>query len=277
MYIDVHINQNDPKRGEHGVKIHIDEHFQVRSNDVLNFKTKTFAKIKKRPIPGIPAPELKVAESKFSEETISWNYFQIDSHPHNISLRIENIREIDEKEIFHEMVSPLESIHTKMRYNSKLLSNEYLDITNCWISLLIKWVELAAEIDERVILPILRYIDKNHSMQPGIHDELSISILVDDTSMIKITDEITKVDTIFKEDKSSTYSGLYPIMGLNEEALKYISFVLNHKKFIVIKDFIINLRKAGGNNADEYVDTFIQIFFDLMARDAFDYQVSYFS
>ncbi len=277
MYIDVHTDQLDDEKKEHGVKIHIDEYFHVRSNNVLNFKSKAFTKLKKKSIPGIPMPELKVTESKFSEETISWNYFQIDSHPHNVSLRIENIRGLRgdaSRDI--KMESPLRTINTTMRYNYNLLSDEYLEITNNWIELLIKWVELSTELDVRIILPILRFIDKHHSIQPSIQDELSISILADDTSMIRLTDEISSLDKIFKYSNDDM-SGMYPLMGLNEEALKYISFILNHKKFVVIKDLIINLGEAGGVDANEFVDTFIQIFFDLMARDAFEYQVSYFS
>lgn len=276
LYIDVHMDLNDPEKKEHGVKIHIDEHFHVRSNDVLHFKERVLPKVGNKPIPGVPMPSLKVSESIFNLETISWNYIKMDSQSHNISIRLINTVKESTKEEEIIIYSPLGSIEIRMRYNMELLSKEYLAISKKWLHLVIKWVELSADVDIDVITPLLRYIDKQHALEPGIQDELSISIMVDCAAMIRLNSEFVNMNKIFKSSSNDS-DGLYPMLGLNGQALKYIAIVLNSHKFISIKAFVHNLFKAGGDNSEEFVDTFIQIFFDLMAKDAFEYRVSYFT
>ena len=65
--------------------------------------------------------------------------------------------------------------------------------------------------------------------------------------------------------------------GLNEYSARYITKILNTRKFVYIKEFVQNLGLAGGDNKMEYLDSFIHLFFDLNGQDAFEYRVSYFT
>ena len=149
-----------------------------------------------------------------------------------------------------------------------------------WLHLLAKWVENTASLNLDILPRLLVYIDQNVARNPDESDELSISILIDSSAAIKLERSIDNIQPIkhsinllLQQWKNFKFHDT--VLGLNVPIYEFMLSVLNSKRFIDIVEILEIVKTADENIKNQFIDTFIIIFFDLFRSDKIEYMVSY--
>ncbi|MHA2091920.1 MAG: hypothetical protein ACW98K_13795 [Candidatus Kariarchaeaceae archaeon] len=247
-YIDIHENLKTSSQDEHGMRIFVDTHFHVRSNDPM-VRDEPIHEIAAK-LPGLPMPKMAINNKKILYNSISWNSLELTSVSHNMGFFLVNpdpsLSETDNKVI--SINSPLNTIGVKINYQESRLSAADLENCNEWLSHLVKWIELTASLNIYIIPSLLFYIDIQHVRPPSVSDELIISILIDASAQI--------------------------LLGLNLEAFSIITQYLRINKYLSIMQLVRNLGQPS-ELQEQYLSTFVHLFFDLFRKDIIEYRVSY--
>jgi hypothetical protein len=204
-YIDIHENLKTSSQDEHGMRIFVDTHFHVRSNDPM-VRDEPIHEITAK-LPGLPMPKMAINNKKILYNSISWNSLELTSESHNMGFFLINpdpsLTETDNKVI--SINSPLNTIGVKINYQESRLSKEYLENCNEWLSHLIKWIELTASLNIYIIPSLLFYIDIQHVRPPSVSDELIISILIDASAQIHARSPDINVNQIMDDSTNFPY------------------------------------------------------------------------
>lgn len=278
-YIDIHENIKNTDTTEHGMKLYVDTHFQVRSNHPMIKKTIAPHKMS---IPGLPTPSISINQTKMSYKSQSWNSLNLSSQVHNMGFFIinEDPTLIPSDGFISNFESPLRSVSLKVNYRTSLLTEEFIYMSHKWLTLLAKWVELTASINTLLIPRLLIYIDQNVAKAPDDSDELSLSILIDASASIKLEQSIknlqpikNSINALLEHWKDFKYKKT--VLGLNVPIYEFILTVLNSGRFIEINELMEVIKSAEESLKNQFIDTFIMIFFDLFRSNNLEYMVSY--
>ncbi|MFV2014083.1 MAG: hypothetical protein ACC656_01520 [Candidatus Heimdallarchaeota archaeon] len=277
-YIDIHENSEKPEIPEHGMQIFVDFNFHVRSHYPM---TRTAIPAKSS-IPGLPAPTLTINQTKMHYDSNSWNSLSLSSQSHNIGYYIVNSDPTitPEDGVIANFDSAMKSVSFNVNYRISKLSKEFIVMSHKWLHLLAKWVENTASLNLDILPRLLVYIDQNVARNPDESDELSISILIDSSAAIKLERSIDNIQPIkhsinllLQQWKNFKFNDT--VLGLNVPIYEFMLSVLNSKRFIDIVEILEIVKTADENIKNQFIDTFIIIFFDLFRSDKIEYMVSY--
>ncbi|MCE7734852.1 MAG: hypothetical protein GPJ54_08255 [Candidatus Heimdallarchaeota archaeon] len=277
-YIDIHENYKKPEIPEHGMQIFVDFNFHVRSNYPM---TKT-ASPPKSSIPGLPAPVVAINQIKMHYKSTSWNSLNLASQSHNIGYFIINPDPtiVPGDGVIANFDSALKSVSLKVNYRISVLSKEFIMMSHKWLFLLAKWVENTASLNMQILPRLLVFIDKNVARSPDDADELSMSILIDSSASIKLEHKIDNVKPIkhsisllVQQWKKFKFSDT--VLALNIPIYEFMLSVLNSGKFVEIVEILEIVKTVDEHIKNQFIDTFIIIFFDLFRDNNLEYMVSY--
>ncbi|MHA2249560.1 MAG: hypothetical protein ACXAD7_04310 [Candidatus Kariarchaeaceae archaeon] len=277
-YIDIHEDFNTEREGEHGTKLFVDTHFHVRSNHPMVKVKNIQASQQTKKLPGLPLPKVSINNQKILYNSISWNSLEISSQTHNIGFFLINPEPsqfaTDNRVI--NVNSPLDTVNAKITFQESKLSRDFLKNSLEWISNLVKWIELTASLNIVIVPSVLFYIDIHHVRAPSVSDELVLSIMIDASAQILLRhfeenlEDIIGIESNFPYKKDS----YFPLLGLNMEAFKFVSSQLELREYQNIITIVHKLQDLS-TVPEQYVSTFVHLFFDLFRNNSLDYRVSY--
>lgn len=276
-YIDIHEDERNPGKGEHGMKLFIDHNFHVRSNSVM---TNALRKPRNSNVPGLPQPKFSLNTTKMVYLSRSWNSLELSSTVHNVGFFIINPEPTsDVKDLLITRIeSPLKTVSVNISFQKSALEAEFIDYCVTWLTYLIKWIEMTPSVNVIVIPRLIFYIDYFNTRSPTPSDELAISILLDSSAYVRMPlqemdQDILKGKPIYPLDQAEKPRDS-TLIGINLQAFDILVQVLKLDRYIQINE-ILALYLKHPTLKDQFIDTFVMLFIDLFRQDKLEYKVSY--
>ncbi len=176
-YIDIHGDEEDV----HGVKLSVDANFHVRTNSLIKISRK-----KQSSAPLIPIPGMKIKELNTRHTWHSWMRLELESKGGNIKFVLEN-DETDAKPYKEqEYKSSIGAVTCKIVHVDDPYgdSDELMNNTGEWITVFIKYLELAPDLHVDLIPEILKFIDDRAHFPPTYTDETILATLMDRSAIL---------------------------------------------------------------------------------------------
>ncbi|MHA2098828.1 MAG: hypothetical protein ACW99A_09080, partial [Candidatus Kariarchaeaceae archaeon] len=149
-----------------------------------------------------------------------------------------------------------------------------------WLHLLSKWIENTASLNLMLLPRLLIYIDNNGAKEPDTSDELSLSILIDSSAAIKLSQHVKNlapikhsINLLLQQWKNFKFTET--VLGLNVPIYEFILSVLNSDNHIEIVELLDIVSSVDEKTKNQFIDTFILIFFDLFRANNLDFMVSH--
>ncbi|MHA2029622.1 MAG: hypothetical protein ACW99Q_09555 [Candidatus Kariarchaeaceae archaeon] len=277
-YVDIHENIKKPDEPEHGMQIFVDINFHVRSNHPMSKKREK----PKLSIPGIPAPTVSINQIKLQYNSNSWNSLNLTCTGHKVGFFIINTDptiNLDDG-VIADFEAQLKSVSLQVNYRTSHLTKEFITMSHKWLHLLSKWIENTASLNLMLLPRLLIYIDNNGAKEPDTSDELSLSILIDSSAAIKLSQHVKNlapikhsINLLLQQWKNFKFTET--VLGLNVPIYEFILSVLNSDNHIEIVELLDIVSSVDEKTKNQFIDTFILIFFDLFRANNLDFMVSH--